>query len=103
MAEEVKKPKPKTKKPEFEYKILGHNDKLSMLLEAMLELESALFNHNINMLDETHSEYHAWKSTNDELIKEINRIRYIYEKMGGGWENFQEGNEPEYDMYGQEL
>ena len=102
MAEEVKQPK--TKKPSFEYKILGHNDKLSMLLEAMLELESALFNHNINMLDETHSEYHAWKSTNDELIKEINRIRYIYEKMGGGWENLQEGNnQPQFNEYGDPL
>ena len=102
MAEEVQKPK--SKKPAFEYKILGHNDKLSMLLEAMLELESALFNHNINMLDETHSEYPAWKGTNDEIIKEINRIRYIYEKMGGGWENIQEGNiEPQFNEYGDPL
>ena len=57
MAEEVKKPKPK--KQEFEYKLLGHGDKLGLLLEAMLDYEQALFNHNINMLDEKHSEYSA--------------------------------------------
>ena len=99
MAEET----PKPKKKEFDYKLLGHSDKLGILLSLMFELEEALFNHNINMIDENQSEYPAWKATNDEIVNEINRLRYVYERMGGGWENFQEGNEPEYDMYGQEL
>jgi len=101
MADEVKKEKPK--KPIFEYKILGHNDKLGLILETLLELETALFSHNMNMLDETHSEYPEWKATNDEIEKEINRLRYVYERMGGGWENFQELDEPEYDEYGEEV
>ena len=65
MAEEVKKEKPK--KPSFEYKLLSHGDKLGLILEALLDYETALFNHNMNMLDETHSEYDAWKATNDEI------------------------------------
>ena len=58
MAEEVKKTKPKEKKEtKFEYKLLGHSDKLGMILEMTYELETALFNHNLNMLDEKHSDY----------------------------------------------
>ena len=98
MAEEVKKEKPK--KPSFEYKLLSHGDKLGLILEALLDYETALFNHNMNMLDETHSEYDAWKATNDEIMQEINRLRFIYEKMGGSWENFQE---IEYDEYGEPI
>tara|TARA_B100001559_G_C16329912_1_gene542876 strand:+ start:263 stop:568 length:306 start_codon:yes stop_codon:yes gene_type:complete len=101
MAEEVQKPKPK--KPAFEYKILGHNDKLGLILETLLELETALFSHNMNMLDEKHSEYPQWKATNDEIVSEINRLRYVYERMGGGWENFDESAEPEYNEYGEEV
>jgi len=101
MAEEVKKPKPK--KPVFEYKILGHSDKLGLILETLLELETALFSHNMNMLDENHSEYSQWKATNDEIVNEISRLRYVYERMGGGWENFDEFAEPEYDEYGEEV
>ena len=98
MAEEVKKTKPKQNKEVFEYKLMSHGDKLSLLLEGMYELEQALFNHNINRLDEKHSEYPAWKATNDELEAEVYRLRYIYEKMGGGWDNAQE-----YDEYGEPI
>ena len=66
----------------------------------MLDYETALFNHNINMLDENHSEYPAWKATKDEIEAEIMRLRYLYEKLGGGWENFQE---MEYDEYGEQI
>lgn len=71
-----------------------------MILEMIYDLEAALFNHNLNMLDETHSEYEAWVSTNKELQKEIYRMRYIYEKMGGAWENFQE---EEFDERGEQV
>jgi len=97
MAEEVKKTKPK--KQEFEYKLLSHGDKLGLLLEAMLDYEQALFNHNINMLDENHSEYSAWKETKDEIQREIMRLRFLYEKLGGSWENFQDY--PEVDERGE--
>jgi hypothetical protein len=66
MAEEVKKIK--SKNAGFEYKLLNHADKLGLLLEAMLDYETVLFNHNINMLDENHSDYPAWKATKDEII-----------------------------------
>ena len=52
------------------------------------------------MLDENHSEYPAWKATKDEIEAEIMRLRYLYEKLGGGWENFQE---MEYDEYGEPI
>lgn len=97
MAEEVKKPK---QEKAFEYKLLSHSDKLAMLLEAIYDLEAALFNHNLNMLDEKHSEYDAWYTTNKEIQKEIYRMRYIYEKMGGAWENIQED---EYDERGEQV
>jgi len=96
MAEE----KPKKEKNNFEYKLLSHSDKLGMILEMIYDLEAALFNHNLNMLDETHSEYESWVSTNKELQKEIYRMRYIYEKMGGAWENFQE---EEFDERGEQV
>ena len=99
MADKVENPKPK-KTAGFEYKLLSHGDKLGLLLEAMLDYETALFNHNINMLDENHSEYPAWKATKDEIEAEIMRLRYLYEKLGGGWENFQE---MEYDEYGEQI
>tara|TARA_Y100000389_G_scaffold108576_1_gene105719 strand:+ start:5639 stop:5947 length:309 start_codon:yes stop_codon:yes gene_type:complete len=102
MAEEIKKPKPKVKKEEkFEYKLLGHSDKLGMILEMTYELETALFNHNLNMLDEQHSDYEAWLETNKEIQKEIYRMRFIYEKMGGAWENIQE--EEMFDERGESI
>jgi hypothetical protein len=84
----------------FEYKLLNHADKLTMLLDALYELETALFNHNINMLDEKHSQYAEWKATDDEIKKEIGRIRFIYEKMGGAWENLQDD---EFDERGEQV
>ena len=96
MAEET----PKPKKKEFDYKLLGHSDKLGILLSLMFELEEALFNHNINMLDENHSEYPSWKETYDEILKELERLRYIFENMGGNWENLQQTN---IDEYGEEV
>jgi hypothetical protein len=87
-------------KKSFEYKLLNHNDKLSMILEMIYELEVTLFNHNLNMLDEKHSEYDQWLSTNKEIQAEIMRLRFIYEKMGGAWENIQE---EEYDERGEQV
>ena len=95
MAEET----PKPKKKEFDYKLLGHSDKLAMLLQMMYELEEALFNHNINMLDENHSEYGSWLEAKNEIVSEIDRLRYIYENMGGSWENLQLN----IDEYGEEA
>lgn len=95
MAEET----PKPKKKEFDYKLLGHSDKLGMLLQMMYELEEALFNHNINMLDENHSEYESWFEAKTEIISEIDRLRFIYEGMGGSWENLQLN----IDEYGEEV
>ena len=99
MAEEVKKDKLK-KESAFEYKLLSHSDKLGMILEMIYDLEAALFNHNLNMLDEKHSEYDSWVATNKEIQKEIYRMRFIYEKMGGAWENIQED---EYDERGEQI
>ena len=78
MAEEVKQPKPKKKN--FEYKLLSHSDKIQMLLEMLYELEQTLFNHNINKLDEKHSEYPEWEATNKEIQKEIMRMRFYMKK-----------------------
>ena len=44
----------------------------------------------------------------DNLISGVgpgqaNRLRYVYERMGGGWENFDESAEPEYNEYGEEV
>ena len=70
------------------------------ILEMIYELEVTLFNHNLNMLDEKHSEYDQWLSTNKEIQAEIMRLRFIYEKMGGAWENIQE---EEYDERGEQV
>jgi hypothetical protein len=51
------------------------------------------------MLDENHSEYSAWKETKDEIEREIMRLRFLYEKLGGSWENFQDY--PEVDERGE--
>ena len=101
MAEEVKKIK--SKNAGFEYKLLNHADKLGLLLEAMLDYETVLFNHNINMLDENHSEYPAWKATKDEIEAEIMRLRFLYEKLGGSWDNFQDMGIQRYDEYGEPV
>jgi hypothetical protein len=98
MAEEVKQPKPKKKN--FEYKLLSHSDKIQMLLEMLYELEQTLFNHNINKLDEKHSEYPEWEATNKEIQKEIMRMRFLYEKIGGSWDI---QDEDEYDERGELL
>ena len=73
MADKVENPKPK-KTAGFEYKLLSHGDKLGLLLEAMLDYETALFNHNINMLDENHYEYTAWKANKDEISKVVKKF-----------------------------
>ena len=52
------------------------------------------------MLDENHSEYPSWKETYDEILKELERLRYIFENMGGNWENLQQ---PNIDEYGEEV
>ena len=40
----------KGKKESFEYKLLSHGDKLSMILENLFNMEQALFMHNMNRL-----------------------------------------------------
>ena len=101
---EENKPTPKKKKKEFEYKLHSHTDKLSMLLEMMYELESALFAHNINMLDKEHSAYNEWLERKNDIENEINRMRFIYEKLGGAWENLQDEDwEEVVDEYGEPL
>lgn len=89
---------PKPKKDTFEYKLLSHGDKLSMVLEGMFNMEQALFQHNMNRLAENHSDYDEWVSTDKDIKKEIMRLRYVYEKMGGNWENTQE-----FDEYGEPV
>lgn len=96
MAEQVKKEKPKQEA--FEYKLLSHGDKLSMILENMFNMEQALFMHNMNRLAEDHSDYASWRDTEKEIKQEIMRLRYVYENMGGNWENTQE-----YDEYGEPI
>ena len=106
MADKVEdnKPEPKKKKKEFEYKLHSHTDKLSMLLEMMYELEAALFAHNINMLDKNHSQYNEWLERKNDIETEINRMRFIYEKLGGAWENLQDDDwEEVVDEYGEPL
>ena len=44
MTEDTTNPKKET----FEYKLLSHGDKLSMVLEGMFNMEQALFQHNMN-------------------------------------------------------
>tara|TARA_A100001391_G_scaffold144625_1_gene102312 strand:- start:19 stop:348 length:330 start_codon:yes stop_codon:yes gene_type:complete len=105
MADKVEntKPEPKKKK-EFEYKLHSHTDKLSMLLEMMFELEQALFAHNINMLDKEHSQYQEWYERKVDIENEIGRLRFIYEKLGGAWENLQDDMwEEMVDEYGEPL
>ena len=102
MTDEVK-PEPKPKQQPFEYKLHSHADKLAMLLEMMYELEGALFAHNVNMLDKEHSGYNEWLSRKKDIEGEINRLRFIYEKMGGAWENIDDDEWDEIDEYGEPL
>ena len=105
MADKVENtnPEPKKKK-EFEYKLHSHTDKLSMLLEMMFDLEQALFAHNINMLDKEHSQYQEWYERKVDIENEIGRLRFIYEKLGGAWENLQDDMwEEMVDEYGEPL
>ncbi len=106
MADKVEpqeEPKPK-KQNSFEYKLHSHGDKLAYLLDQMFALEGALFAHNINMLDEKHSMYPEWKEKQTQLENEIYRLRYIYEKMGGAWENLQDIEwEQDFDEYGEPI
>ncbi len=53
------------------------------LYETIEDLEREHFGLMVDKLDENHTEYENWYAAVAEVLAEIERIKYIYKKLGG--------------------
>ena len=66
-----------------EYYFFDHEAKRQLILNRLFEAEQLHFEMMIDKLDETHTDYHNWLDTTNQLTEEIKRLRYLYKQFGG--------------------
>ena len=67
------------------YNFVDHSYKMSYVLARIQELEREHFALMVDRLDENHSEYHQWYEAVLDVISDLNRMKFIYEKLGGSF------------------
>ena len=67
----------------IDYKFIDHNYKMAYCLRRIEDLEREHFGLMVDKLDENHTEYEYWYAAVAEVLAEIERIKYIYKKLGG--------------------
>lgn len=81
MSEEQKEPKPY----QIEYRFVNDEFKKDYVLQRIAAAERAHFELMVDRLDERHSEYEEWLEAVNEVIAEIERLKYIYRQLGGSF------------------
>ena len=67
----------------IEYKFVDHGFKMEYVLRRVEELEREHFGLMIDRLDESHTQYEEWYAAVQEVIRELERVKYIYKQLGG--------------------
>ena len=69
----------------IEYKFVDKEWKQQYILARIADAERAHFELMVDRLEETHSEYAEWFAACQEVVNEIERLKYIYRQMGGSF------------------
>tara|TARA_B100000212_G_scaffold333004_1_gene301879 strand:+ start:40 stop:309 length:270 start_codon:yes stop_codon:yes gene_type:complete len=69
----------------IEYKFVDQQFKQNYVLQRIADLEREHFGLMVDKLDESHTDYATWYEACQEVVIEINRLKYIYEKLGGSF------------------
>ena len=67
------------------YNFVDHSYKMAYVLARIQELEREHFGLMVDRLDENHSEYPSWYEAVKDIIDDLNRMKFIYEKLGGSF------------------
>jgi len=67
----------------LEYRFVDHTFKMDYVLRRIEELEREHFGLMVDRLDETHTQYEDWYSAVKEVMRELDRVKYIYKQLGG--------------------
>lgn len=65
------------------YRFIDHNFKISYVLSRIQDLEREHFALMVDRLDEGHQNYSDWYNAVQEVKGEIERLEFIYKKLGG--------------------
>jgi len=69
----------------IDYKFVDHNWKQNYVLTRIEDLEREHFALMVDKLDEGHSDYNTWYEAVREVVMEIERLKYIFQKLGGSF------------------
>lgn len=68
---------------ERSYRFIDHNFKIGYVLRRIEGLEAEHFGLIVDRLDDKHPDYEEWLDAVDSVIKEIERLEFIYKQLGG--------------------
>ena len=86
MSEEQKTNEDNNLKPyQIEYRFVNDEFKKDYVLQRIAAAERAHFELMIDRLDERHTEYPEWLEAVQEVINEIERLKYLYRQLGGSF------------------
>jgi hypothetical protein len=85
MSEEQKTNEDNTKPYQIEYRFVNDEFKKDYVLQRIAAAERAHFELMIDRLDERHTEYPEWLEAVQEVINEIERLKYLYRQLGGSF------------------
>jgi len=69
----------------IEYKFVDHGWKQNYVLSRIEDLEREHFALMVDKLDESHSDYGTWYEAVREVVVEIERLKFIFKKLGGSF------------------
>jgi uncharacterized ferritin-like protein (DUF455 family) len=69
----------------IEYKFVDISWKQEYILARMADNERTHFELMVDRLDPTHSEYEDWFTACQNIVQEIDRLKYIYRQLGGSF------------------
>lgn len=69
----------------IEYRFVDKDWKQQYILARIADAERAHFELMVDRLEEGHSEYNEWYGACQEVVQEIDRLKYIYRQMGGSF------------------
>jgi hypothetical protein len=69
----------------IEYKFVDQSFKQNYVLQRIADLEREHFGLMVDKLDEMHTDYATWYEACQEVVMEITRLKFIYEKLGGSF------------------
>lgn len=69
----------------IEYKFVDISWKQEYILARMADNERTHFELMVDRLDPTHSEYEDWFTACQNIVQEIDRLKFIYRQLGGSF------------------